>query len=321
MQLFAWRIGQAQTLQGARVPSTNTDGLYTMDISAEDNDRVLEETAKDMHIGIEPERLDRFVSKDSNNRLEIYQGEIVSAKGGTLNSWGGPEPTQSLDHAAIIDTALARYLADPAVDNPANHPFDEERARDAFKSVIQEFINNNDPQNALRFLQWIVSSSTGTHRYIYGVRTNKHTGDRQLVPMQHYNRIYLVKEEQDTHFEIFLATRRAIKGPTWNKRQKEVDGGLRALPDMWENDDDARIILKQNGFDIDAYNNDPQHPHYMDEVVTQKVRQMPSGQNVHIENRAIVSMSNKEAYALLGRLDADAYITILGQTFESWSNL
>ena len=29
-QMFTWRIGQAQTLAGAKVVSTNTDGLYTV---------------------------------------------------------------------------------------------------------------------------------------------------------------------------------------------------------------------------------------------------------------------------------------------------
>lgn len=75
-QLFAWRIGQAQSFANARVPSTNTDGLYTMDISKELNDKILEKEVSQLGIGIEPEELDLFVTKDSNNRLGAKRSQV-----------------------------------------------------------------------------------------------------------------------------------------------------------------------------------------------------------------------------------------------------
>jgi hypothetical protein len=44
-QLFSWRIGQAQVIAGARVPSTNTDGLYTADLDETTNNTILSQVA------------------------------------------------------------------------------------------------------------------------------------------------------------------------------------------------------------------------------------------------------------------------------------
>lgn len=321
-QLFAWRIGQAQTLAGARVPSTNTDGLYTMDISAEDNDRILKEIAKDMYIDIEPERLDRFVTKDANNRLEVYNGEIVSAKGGTLNSWKGPQPTQSLDHAAIIDYILAQYLADNTVKNPADHPFDKAKAKTLLHNFIREHIQNGTPQIALKYFQWIIASTTGTHRYNYAKFINKHTGETKIKNLQHYNRIFLIKEDgTNIRQELYLATRRTIDKKTWEKRKAEYKNGDRMYSDIWEHDPEALMILKANGLDLLQLNNDRDSKYYRDEAKTQKIRSMPQHQHVGIYNRSIVDLSNQEAIQMIQMLDINAYLEILEQTFKSWSNI
>lgn len=320
-QLFAWRIGQAQTMAGARVPSTNTDGLYTMDISAEENDRILEEVSADMHIGIEPERLDRFVSKDSNNRLEVYDGEITSAKGGTLNSWGGPQPTQSLDHAAIIDHVLARYLADERLDNPANHPFDRAHAEKMFEDFVQEHIREGKPQTALKFFQWIMASSSGTHRYNYAKFVNLHTGTTRLQNLQHYNRIFLIKQGQSNErCELYLATRRVIKKDVWDKRQKEYHAGERNRNDIWEHDADAVAILRENGLDLLECAADPSHEHHKDEASTMKIRTMPANQHIGIYNNSINDLPNDVAIQMIQSLDLKAYVDILEGTFQSWSN-
>ena len=44
-QLFSWRIGQAQTLEGGKATSTNTDGLYVA-LEEELNNRILKSGAK-----------------------------------------------------------------------------------------------------------------------------------------------------------------------------------------------------------------------------------------------------------------------------------
>ena len=121
-QLFSWMIGQAQTLEGARIISTNTDGLYSADIDLETNNRVLDEQSERIHVLIEPEEL-LLVSKDSNNRIELavppayadgtakpQDAKILSASGSSLACWRKPSPTNSLAHPAALDRAMAVYL-------------------------------------------------------------------------------------------------------------------------------------------------------------------------------------------------------------------
>lgn len=321
-QLFAWRIGQAQALAGARVPSTNTDGLYTMDISAEVNDKILEDIAKDMYIQIEPERLDRFVSKDSNNRLEYHNDRIIAASGGDLNSWRGPQPTQNLSNPAIIDKLLVEYLSDESIENPANVPFDRALA----ERLVQKFIDDNikeNPQEILKYFQWILASSSGTHRYHYVKDIHKPTGEYRLRNLQMYNRIFLLKDDErvDVRQEIYLATRRLINQSTWKKRNDEYSKGERNYTDIWEHDEDAKFILGQNNFDIEAHNRDSSSNHHKDQASVTKVNSMPEGQHTGIYNNSIVDLPNDVAVKMVHMLDVDTYIDMLANTFKSWSNL
>lgn len=110
-QLFAWYIGQSLALYGARVPSTNTDGLYTMGIEPELNNQIVEAKAAKLLLKIDPEELQLFVSKDANNRLESEDQQwIASARGAALTSWQGPTPLNAVDHPAVVDYILALYL-------------------------------------------------------------------------------------------------------------------------------------------------------------------------------------------------------------------
>lgn len=127
-QMFTWRIGQAQSLKGASVPSTNTDGLYTV-MEATANNAILEHEAATIGVNIEPEVI-QLVSKDANNRVEyelhdgitsaveLVNGELVYhpervnivATGGSLSCWRGPSTTNSLDHPALYDYVMTHYV-------------------------------------------------------------------------------------------------------------------------------------------------------------------------------------------------------------------
>lgn len=305
-QLFAWRIGQAQTLAGARVPSTNTDGLYTMDLDAETNERILNEVAEDMYIGIEPEPLDRFVTKDSNNRLEIEDGNISSAKGGALNSWKGPEPTQSLDHSAAVDRALAYYLKDHP--DPANSPFDYELGKQSFAKIVQKF--SDEPVQILRFFQWILSSSPGTNQHVFVQEKNTKTGEvLSSKAVQQYNRVFLIKPTGNTILTPLIATKRKVNANTAKSREK--NGEL-----VIQHEELGKKILEENGFDwsTDA---EPR-----DEAKVFKVKNMPTDQNILIYNHDLHQLSLAEIQTILNQLDIHAYISLLQKTFEnSWSNV
>lgn len=178
-QLFSWRIGQAQTLAGARIISTNTDGLYSVvgegnGFTAEINNRVLDEQKAAINIDIEPEPM-FLISKDSNNRLElipprgaspdlpVHEWEIHAAGGGTLACHAGPTPTKSLAHPALTDFALARYLQRTAARGEAalSEPFDPTLGR----AVIEEAVNPDDPIGTLLLFQNVIAASRGSITY------------------------------------------------------------------------------------------------------------------------------------------------------------
>ena len=320
-QLFAWRIGQAESAYGARVPSTNTDGLYTTGLPDDLSDKILNDTVKDMYIDIDPEPLDRFVSKDSNNRIEVLNREIQAASGGTLTSWSGPEPVQSLDHAAIIDRILAKYLAHPSIQDPTTTPFDYGLARQLFDDFLEEY--KDKPQQALRFFQWILASSSGTHRYYYAAYKNKETGETtKIESLQQYNRIFLTKAFDPTIIrEMRLATRRAIPEAKFKKLFSQYNKGEILKSQVYEHNKESLEILKTNGLDVLEENNNHNSEHYRDQATVQKVKTMPNDQHVEIYNHSLLDLSDQQAHAMLKTLDIDAYMSILANAFLSWTNL
>ena len=297
-QLFAWRIGQAQALAGARVPSTNTDGLYTMDIDEDTNNRILQEVAKKMYINIEPEIVDNFVSKDSNNRLEYIDGKISEAKGGTLTSWGGPSPTNNLDHPAIVDLLLARYLTE--YENSANKEFNRDVAIELFK----DFWNNtySDKKKMLTYLQMILASSDGTNRYVYA--TNH---DGESYALQSYNRAFLTIPVKSSVY-LNLATKRKLADSTYEKRSKENEPTI-------QHDPVAYKILQANGFTPkdDRINRQ--------EAKSDKIKGTKDGQNFIIMNDDLHFIDDVTYDALLEIIDVNAYIDMLESTFnQNWKN-
>lgn len=183
-QLFTWRIGQAQTLEGFKITSTNTDGLYAV---CDENTRprcreILERESKSINVGIEPEEM-RLISKDANNRIEIsLDGKLLSASGGDTACHKGPMPTKALSHPALIDALMVRYLMKHGV----NKPFDVIAAAEILDKMKEE----NDPHYMLTLYQQIINSSEGSCRYIFGV-----VGENEIRTFQHNNRIFAVKAD------------------------------------------------------------------------------------------------------------------------------
>ena len=182
-QLFTWRIGQAQTLEGFKIISTNTDGLYAVcdETNRELCRSILEREAASIGVDIEPEEM-RLVSKDANNRIEIsLSGKVLTASGGDTACHEGPVPTKALSHPALIDALLVKYLVKYSV----NEPFDDMKAME----ILAEMKATEDPLKLLILYQQIINSSEGSVRFIFGM-----IGD-QIRTFQHNNRIFAVKCE------------------------------------------------------------------------------------------------------------------------------
>lgn len=305
-QLFSWRIGQAQTIAGAEIISTNTDGLYSV-LEATLNNEILEKESASIGVEIEPEPL-YLISKDSNNRMEMVDDNITSASGGTLACRRGPDPAKALAHPAIIDWALSEYLVQNSKD--LSQPFDKSIGEKILKGAVSKFKEQfDDPKDAavhsLLMFQNVIASSPSTFKYKYG----RLTENDEVVLLPHYNRTFILKKDADFLGTIHLveAAARKVDKKIVEKRKKE------GLPLYSRDDKDALYVLKTNGvFDSEIKDRD---------VITQKVSNVDQSWNIVIINRSLYHMSDAETNRILNSLDIDAYLSLLENVYEnSWRN-
>lgn len=241
-QLFSWRIGQAQARAGARIISTNTDGLYSI-LDWKTNNEILAEQSAAIGVEIEPEPL-FLISKDSNNRLEleapeagrtIAESPVISAGGGTLACHAGPTPTKSLAHPAVIDFALARYLQTVAGrgEEALAEPFDPVLG----KKVIEEAVDPADPVKTLMMFQNVLAASRSSITYPFAAEpvsvcpegegdagADADSAEGDLVnprPLQMVNRVFIVRD--GTMGAVSLHNAGAWKVPAASQAKRIAD--------------------------------------------------------------------------------------------------
>ena len=201
-QLFSFIIGQMQAYEGARIPSTNTDGLFTI-MREELNNSILEDAStRTFNIGIkiEPERA-FVISKDTNNRVEFtsddYETSKVIASGGaSTGAYFGVPLTKSIDHPALIDWLLVEYMKYKTMvdkDLLLVQPFDRDLAYKLIDKAKDTFTH---PGELLHRLQHIISSKNNsmTTNFYYFLRKPDSTNPADIINIQKQNRIYYVKD-------------------------------------------------------------------------------------------------------------------------------
>ncbi|HEU5223123.1 MAG TPA: hypothetical protein VFU07_05505 [Candidatus Lumbricidophila sp.] len=321
-QLFSWRIGQAQTLAGARIVSTNTDGLYSV-LDDETNNRVLAEQAALIGVDIEPEPL-WLISKDSNNRLELevpHEGEhlgnakIISASGGTLACHKEPQPTKSLAHPAVIDWALARYLR--AIVAGGKNPvtgevlaLDRPLDRDIALGLMEQARRQSDAVLAARLFQNVLAASAG--KLTFPFATDLETGE--ISALQHYSRVFIMKPGNPGTVSIQAAGAWVVTEVSRRKRQED---GMQPVT----NDPIARQILAANGWSRAGDGNTQAVPSDQD-IAVRRVPRLDPEWSMRVDNRDLVELDPAAIRAeILAQLDLDAYVEMLATTFEeNWMN-
>lgn len=302
-QLFTYRIGQAQTFEGAKITSTNTDGLYSV-MEATVNNKILARESDDIGVEIEPEPT-FLVSKDSNNRLEMDSttGEIQSASGSSLACRDDTNPTKALAHPAILDWALTEYLVVAATGYKGmslTKPFDHEIGR----SILANAVNVFEKPHLLRMYQNVLASSTGSISYIFGLRDNT---PGVPVVMQHYNRVFIVTDSKPDTIHLHSANAKAITDAMKKKRARDHERAI-------QHDPLAMQVLNANGVK-------PSDLPRNKEAVLTKVTNIEPEWNMLIENRSLNLMTDAELDAIYSRLDMDKYLGLLADSFEkNWRN-
>lgn len=322
-QLFTYLIGEAQSLNGTQIISTNTDGLYAKvsDIIPFDDDynnkieikkqktkeieEILDVMSKPIQVEIEPEEM-FLISKDSNNRIEFNdeKSEILSTGGGDLACFKDTDPKKALDHPAIIDYALSEYLLCVAHNYKGvsiNKPLDRKIAENIFKKAKDRF----DPNHLLRMYQNIISSTDIA--YIFAYDNENHTEDNPYI-LGKYNRIFYVKDDIKDSLFLKIAEARKVSDRDINKRRKK------GVPELEDNPKALEILKKYN---VNTSNMIKENR----EAQFKKVSRIGLDWHVLIKNESINHYSKDQAYNLLDKLDINRYIDLLESTYNNnWMN-
>lgn len=351
-QLFSWQIGQAQTLAGARIVSTNTDGLYSV-LDKDTNNAILAEQTKDIAVDIEPEEL-ILVSKDSNNRVEfaptrgetVFDRTVYAASGGSLSCYDGPNPISSLSHPAIVDRILVdyfKYIIDQGVERTngssaaawyMQQPFD----RSIGHSIINHLhdLHADDPATLLTFYQNIVSASASSYTYPYSVPFADDSGEviaaterhrvAEATLMQRYSRVFIADVDAARTRGIDLRQVATVKAKTISsavlarreKMAQEFKNG--ALPQADEYEQDIINLLTEANPHIDCarLGREPAV-----EVLTGVAPTTP----LIIANHAMHLQHPTDDHTnmlreLLDIIDVDAYLDMAEKSFNTlWRNI
>lgn len=301
-QLFSWRIGQAQSYEGASIPSTNTDGLYSV-MDETENNLILERESANIGVEIEPEPL-YLISKDSNNRIELNAktSAIISASGGTVGCRKGPNPAKALAHPAIIDWALTEYLIVAAQHYKGltlDKPFDETIGMNILQTAKTRF----DPTQLLIMFQNIIASSPGSISYIYGLKDDSD----EPIALQHYNRIFIMKPGTKNTMHLWTAAARIVTEPMKRKRLANNERTI-AVPDQ-----NALKILQINGESCNYSDKD---------IVTRKVTNIESDWDILIENHDLHLFTQQQREFILDNLDMTKYLELLKNAYQdNWMNM
>ena len=311
-QLFSYRIGQAQTYEGAKITSTNTDGLYSV-MDTELNNQILEREAKNIGVQIEPEPI-WLISKDSNNRIElelckdengkfvVMGSNVLGASGGTVGCRKGPVPTKALSQPAIIDWALTEYLIVAARQYKGlslGSEFNDDIGLNILRSAEKKF----EPVQWLKMFQNVLASSAGSINYIFGTVD----GDDTPIIMQHYNRAFIMKDNTQGTLHLQAVNARKITENTIRKRKKNNERTR-------QHDPYALNILADYGVpeaEIPVEN----------EAIVKKITNIEEAWYMYIQNEDLYRMSETEIAFIMKNIDYEKYLSLLRNSYEkNWRN-
>lgn len=175
---------------GSTAVSTNTDGVYFTALPTQMTKNIFDTWCEYFNIKATPETLDLFITKDSNNRLEVNDGRVESAAGSTIGLYKGTSLSNFISLPIIKDNALVDYLKNTK--NPLAS-FDEQYIRQRLKNIIT-WGKANDPTKTLELFQWFFVSNPSKNSFMTPIDTNTD----ELVEHGKTFRGFIVKESPVT---------------------------------------------------------------------------------------------------------------------------
>lgn len=277
------------TDNGGLCVSSNTDGVYYTGISNKEVSKINDEWCYYFRMAATPETIDKFISKSSNDRIEIVNekqndGSIeqsLKPSGSSLLAHKGYNAIKKSTKPNIVDNMLVKYFKDY---DHALRTFDKdylkaylERMIGAAKARPDKFLHKT-----LNLFQWTIKDGIGSNQYYIPI--NLDNGD--VYTKSSTKRFFLVKESD------YVLAKYVV-----NKQNKEEDPAIRQslidLGHVTENTPGNANIRKPSYLSIDFSEN--------------KIE-------VHQESLDEISID------ILDNLDLDKYIDIAEEVWSTWSN-
>lgn len=309
-QLMTWIIAQALALEGARVPSSNTDGIYVFNIDEDLNKEIVKRELESLFVEIDPEPC-FLISKDTNNRAEIdvETGKVLSARGGSLTSHGGPVVDKRLTHPALVDAVLVRYLQHEDV---VNKPID----KDIIAQELEEYRKTVDTMTFAKMSAWVMRPTNGSifvddadEVHPGTIRTWLTKSGRQLTryatakrkPSENYDKMTETLPDSSPVGEPETVLRLARLGvldkfaDAIKVSDYENLSGF-GKPNNQRNDESVAILGKQ------------------------KISNLSPTAHVYIDNSSLLKKTEEELLAIENDLDLSEYVDMIAQFAQTWRN-
>lgn len=306
-QLFTFRIGMALALEGATIPSSNTDGIYATNIDFEENKRIVEETLNGLYISIDPEEM-FLVSKDANNRMEVVDGKVSSAKGGIIGSWKGAQVYQNLAHPALVDRVLTDYLQKVDLDGPVDQKL--------IRQCLIEYAATEDRRRFVYMSSWVMRSTSGS---IF-------IDDKDMVYPETV-RVWLAKG--GLKFSRFNAKKQSTKNNKDGSNTLDeyasqlMPNSYLGKPEVMEYLADKIDIGKRfpNVPTVRQYQEAKSQLNSVYIVSEMKISNLHPEDRLHIDNRCIDELPKEDIVNIFQAFDLDGYVRMIGEFAKSWHNI
>lgn len=287
-------------IEGATVPSSNTDGIYVFNIDYDLNTKIVNRELEKLLVQIDPEPV-YLVSKDSNNRMEMEHGKVVSARGATLTSWKGARVDNRLSHPALVDRVMTYYLQN---DNIVNKMVD----KDLIRKALDEYLSTASKREFVLMASWVLRSTSGS--IFIDDSNNVHPGTV---------RGWLSKT--GVRLEKF-GTKSARKSATYDSWANTMFGSTRiGNPEIIEKLSELGILEKYftRAVTVDQYRTiDPSQSFYT--VASSKISNLSDSAKLHIDNRSVLNMSDEEIDDIYSQIDKDEYVDMIADFAKVWHN-
>lgn len=152
---------------GSTALSTNTDGVYFTRLDDNVTQEIFDEWCSYFNIGATPEIIDLFVSKDSNNRLEVNNDKVIGAAGSTISLYEGTSLSNNINMPIVRDFALVDYLKN--YDHPLEQ-FDRDYIKERLVEII-DYSKQHNPAKGLEYFQWLFTSNPNKNSFMAPINT------------------------------------------------------------------------------------------------------------------------------------------------------